>query len=133
VSHSISHLSETFSSDRALEAPTTFIYTGPMSTAGQSLNRFALSLKSAPNRTRFLENERAYMDQFKLSEAEIALVTERDWTGLLCAGTHLQAALKIAATVGQNLWAIGAHNTGSTVEEIIDACPRRVRGLPKAM
>ena len=109
----------------------TFVYTGPMSTLGQRLNRFALSLKSAANRTRFLENERAYMDQFKLSDAEVTLVSERNWTGLLRAGTHLQAALKIAATVGQNLWAIGAHNTDSTLAEIIAACPRRVRGLPK--
>jgi len=120
-----------FDVDTALVAPATFIYTGPMSTLGHRLNRFALSLKSTANRARFLKDERSYMAEYELSESEMALVSERDWTGLLRAGVHLQAALKIAATVGQNLWAIGAHNAGTTLAELIAACPRRVSSLPK--
>ena len=91
----------------------------------------ALSLRQPDNRARFLAGEAAYMAGFGLSDAEIALVTARDWTGLLQAGGHLQAILKIAATVGKNLWTIAAHNTGMTEAEIIAACPRHTFGLPK--
>ena len=49
------------------------------------------------------------------------------------AGGHLQAILKIAATVGQNLWYIGAHNAGVPMEEMLEACPRKVGGLPKGL
>jgi protocatechuate 4,5-dioxygenase alpha chain len=71
------------------------------------------------------------MTRFALTGAEQALVRARDWTGLLKAGGHLQAVLKIAATVGQNLWHIGAHNADLAVEDMIAACPRRVGGLPE--
>ena len=48
-------------------------------------------------------------------------VRARDWTALIKAGGHLQAVLKIAATVGQNLWHVGAHNAGVPVEEMLAA------------
>lgn len=113
-----------------LEAPGTFVYTGPLSTRGERLNRFALSLRVPRNRTRFLKGERAYMAGYRLAEDEIALVTARDWTGLLKAGGHLQAILKIAATLGSDIWAIAAHNTGLSEAEIAEACPRHTVGLP---
>jgi protocatechuate 4,5-dioxygenase alpha chain len=113
-----------------LEAPGTFVYTGPLSTRGERLNRFSLSLRIPENRSRFLAGERAYMAGFGLSEREIALVAGRDWTGLLKAGGHLQAILKIAATLGSDIWAIAAHNTGLSEAEIAEACPRHTVGLP---
>jgi protocatechuate 4,5-dioxygenase, alpha chain len=116
---------------QSLDPPDSFIYTGPMSTRGRNLNRFALSLKSPDNRGSFLADEDAYMARFALTATEQALVRARDWTGLLRAGGHLQAMLKIAATVGQNLWHIGAHNADLAVEDMIAACPRRVGGLPE--
>ena len=117
--------------NRNLDAPDSFIYTGPMSTAGRHLNRFALSLKSADNRKAFLADEAAYMRGWSLSDQEMALVRARDWTGLLKVGGHLHCILKIAATVGQGLWHIGAHNADVPVEEMIASCPRRVGGLPE--
>jgi hypothetical protein len=47
------------------------------------------------------------------------------------AGGHLQAMLKLAATVGQDLWSIGAHNARCGRDELIAACPRTVSGLPE--
>ena len=115
----------------SLEPPESYVYTGPMSTTGRNLNRFALSLKVPANREAFLRDEAAYMRSFQLGDAEMKLVRARDWTGLLQAGGHLQAMLKVAATVGEGLWHIGAHNTGVPVEEMIAMCPRRVGGLPE--
>jgi protocatechuate 4,5-dioxygenase alpha chain len=117
--------------NQSLDPPDSFVYTGPMSTAGRDLNRFALSLKVPANRAAFLRDEDAYMRAFHLSDENMRDVRARDWTALIRAGGHLQAVLKIAATVGQNLWHIGAHNAEVPVEEIIAACPRRVGGLPR--
>ena len=118
---------------RSLDPPDSFIYTGPMSTRGRNLNRFSLSLKLPENRSAFLVDPDAYMAKYDLSDLEKNLVRSRDWTGLLKAGGHLQAILKIAATVGQNLWHIGAHNADVAVEDMIAACPRRVGGLPEGV
>ena len=119
--------------DHSLEPPASFVYTGPMSTRGRNINRFSLSLKNPDNRKSFLADPDAYMTRFNLSDVEKALVRVRDWSGLLAAGGHLQAILKIAATLGQNLWHIGAHNAEIPVDEMIAACPRRVGGLPEGV
>ena len=119
--------------DHSLEPPASFVYTGPMSTRGRNINRFSLSLKNPDNRKSFLADPDAYMTRFNLSDVEKALVRARDWSGLLAAGGHLQAILKIAATLGQNLWHIGAHNAEIPVDEMIAACPRRVGGLPEGV
>jgi protocatechuate 4,5-dioxygenase, alpha chain len=119
--------------DHSLEPPSSFVYTGPMSTRGRNINRFSLSLKQPENRKSFLADPDAYMTRFNLSGTEKALVRARDWSGLLAAGGHLQAILKIAAALGQNLWHIGAHNAEIPVDEMIAACPRRVGGLPEGV
>jgi len=119
--------------NRSLDPPDSYVYTGPLSTAGRDLNRFALSLKVPANRAAFVRDEDGYMRAFNLPDTTMKLVRVRDWTGLIAAGGHLQAILKIAATVGQNLWHIGAHNAGVPVEELLAACPRRVGGLPKGL
>ena len=118
---------------RSLEPPDSFVYTGPMSTNGRHINRFSLSLKIPENRTAFLADPDAYMGRFNLTDAEREMVNTRDWTGLIKAGGHLQAVLKVAATVGENLWYIGAHNAGVSVDEMQAACPRRVGGLPEGL
>ncbi|MFC7703691.1 hypothetical protein ACFQXB_05740 [Plastorhodobacter daqingensis] len=113
-----------------LDPPGTYLYTGEMASRGFRLTRFGLSLRNPDNRARFLQDEAAYMAAAGLSEQEMTLVRDRDWTGLIQAGGHLQAMLKVAATVGQNLWHIGAHNAGLTAEEMMRICPRNVSAVP---
>jgi protocatechuate 4,5-dioxygenase alpha chain len=113
-----------------LDWPGALIYSCELALRGHTLNRFALSLRSPSCRQDFLADETGYMHNCGLSPHEQALVRERNWTGLLLAGGHLQAILKIAATVGQNLWHIGAHNAGVDAETMRTACPRRVGRLP---
>ena len=113
-----------------LEPPGTFVYGGPDSTRGVRINRFALSLKSPANRQAFLADEDSYLPRFGLTPAETALVKARDWTGLIRAGGHLQAVLKLAAALGLDLYDVGAHNVGIDRAAMYDACPRRVAGLP---
>jgi protocatechuate 4,5-dioxygenase alpha chain len=114
-----------------LGEPGTIEFTAERALAGRALNRFALSLRSPDARAKFLADELAYLQAFGLTAAEIGLVSGRDWTGLLRAGGHLQALLKLAATVGEDLWDIGAHTAGCGRDELIAATPRKVSGLPE--
>jgi protocatechuate 4,5-dioxygenase, alpha chain len=115
----------------SLDEPGTIEFTAERALQGRSLNRFAMSLRVSARRAEFLADELDYMHKAGLSAVEMILVQERDWTGLLRAGAHIQAILKLAATVGQDLWAIGAHNAGCSRPAMIAACPRRVTGLPR--
>jgi protocatechuate 4,5-dioxygenase alpha chain len=99
------------------------------STQGFALNRFALSLKQPANRERFLRGEQTYLSAYDLTAECRQLVRNRDWSGLLQAGGQIQALLKLAATVGQTLYHIGAHNCGIAVDEMRAACPRHVSGI----
>jgi len=113
-----------------LEEPGTIEFTARRALAGRALNRFALSLRSPAGRAEFLADEAGYLRRFCLTDEEARLVGVRDWTGLLRAGGHLQAILKLAATVGEDLWSIGAHNAGCDRDALIAATPRRVSGVP---
>jgi protocatechuate 4,5-dioxygenase, alpha chain len=113
-----------------LDEPGTIEFTAGRALRGQALNRFALSLREPDNRAAFLADEAGYLRARGLDDAEIDLVRRRDWTGLMHAGGHLQAVLKLAATVDQDLWHIGAHNVGCTRDELLAHCPRRVSGRP---
>ena len=113
-----------------LEAPGTYLYSGPDSTRGYRLNLFALSLKAPASRAAFLADETDYLARFDLTAEEADLVRGRDWTGLLRAGGHLQAILKLAATLGLDLYDVGAHNVGTDRATLYAACPRRVAGRP---
>ena len=113
-----------------LEAPGAYVYGGEASSLGYGLNRFALSLKSPANREAFLADEAGYVRGFALTPAEWDLVRTRDWTGLMQAGAHLQAVLKLAATLGLDIYDVGAHNVGTDRGTLYAACPRRVAGRP---
>ena len=113
-----------------LDEPGTIEFTAQRALAGRALNRFALSLRSPASRAEFLADEAGYLRRFGLADEEIRLVGERDWTGLLRAGGHLHAMLKLAATIGEDLLSIGAHNAGCGRDALIAAVPRRVSGVP---
>lgn len=114
----------------ALDEPGTILFTAERAYHGRALNRFCLSLRDPAARTAFLADETGYAAGHGLSDAETTLVAARDWTALLQAGGHLQAVLKLAATVGQGLWDIGAHNTATAKPELFASCPRVVSLVP---
>lgn len=113
-----------------LDEPGTIEFTAERALEGQALNRFALSLRSPDRRADFLADEPGYLRRFGLADDQRKLIAARDWTGLLRAGGHLQAILKLAATVGEDLWSIGAHNAGCSREDLIAATPRKVSRVP---
>lgn len=114
----------------SLDQPGTFVFDVGQAMRGQALNRFAASLRDPARRAAFAADEQGVMTASSVPGDVIAMVGQRDWTGLMRAGGHLQLLLLIAHSIGYTLWDLGAHNVGCDPAELIEACPRRVSGLP---
>lgn len=110
--------------------PATLLYDPALALRGHRLTLCALSVRQPAHRASFLADEAGYLRDWGLPPEQVDAVLQRDWTTLLRAGGHLQAILKIAATVGQGLWHIGAHHVGTDVKTLQAACPRIIDTLP---
>src|SRR4051794_28446102 len=98
-----------------MDAPPMTVFTGELSRRGYRLNKLGKSLTDPANRARFLADEAAYMRALGVEPDFQALVTARDWAGLIAAGGNIYLMLKIAGTVGQTLIQMGAQMRGETV------------------
>ena len=61
-----------------MDVPGTTIFDADMSRQGYHLNQFCMSLMKAENRARFKANERAYLDEWPMSEEQKQAVLARD-------------------------------------------------------
>ena len=59
------------------DIPGTRVFTAQRARAGYHMNQFAMSLMTPENRARFKADERAYLDQWPLSEAQKAALLAR--------------------------------------------------------
>lgn len=105
------------------DRPDMTVFTGERSRQGYRLNKLSASLTDPANREAFLADEDAYCRRFDLTAEERRLVADRDWTGIVAAGGNIYLFLKIAATVGSNLIAVGAEMRGESVEDFLATRP----------
>ena len=115
-----------------LVEPGTFLFTPERALNGSALNRFALSLRYPENRAVFLRDQDGYGAAYGLTAEEMGMVHARDWSGLLRHGGHLQALLKLAVTLGDDLWHIGAHAVGCSRDDLFSIGPRPAHGVPES-
>ncbi|HJQ50836.1 MAG TPA: hypothetical protein VJ838_10015 [Gaiellaceae bacterium] len=76
-------------------------------TRGIRLNKAAYSLKDEHQRDLFHKDEEAWMEQFGLTDAEKALVRNRDWIGLWQAGMSIYVMVKLSGVTDTPLPEIG--------------------------
>lgn len=82
------------------DIPGTRVFTAARARKGYHINQFAMSLMTAENRARFKVDERAYMDEWPISdEAKAALLT-RDYNALLDLGGNVYFLAKLFSTDG---------------------------------
>jgi protocatechuate 4,5-dioxygenase, alpha chain len=74
---------------------------------GIRLNRAAYALKDEHQRQLFLDDEERWMDQFRLTEEEKALVRARDWIGLWRSGMSIYVMVKLSGVTETPLPEIG--------------------------
>jgi protocatechuate 4,5-dioxygenase, alpha chain len=99
------------------DIPGTYVFTGDRAIQGRHLNRFCMSLMSPANRTRFKADERAYLDEWPMHEAQKRAVLDRDFESLLEQGGNIFFVLKIAAVDGRTTQSVAATFAGQSTDE----------------
>ena len=99
------------------DVPGTTIFDADMSRQGYHLNQFCMSLMKAENRARFKANERAYLDEWPMSEEQKQAVLARDLNRCIELGGNIYFLAKIGATDGKSFQQMAGSMTGMSEEE----------------
>jgi gallate dioxygenase len=102
------------------DIPGTTIFDAEQSRRGYWLNQFCMSLMSPGNRARFKANERAYLDEWPMTEAQKQAVLARDLNAAIAAGGNIYFLAKIGATDGRSFLQMAASMTGISEAEYRD-------------
>ena len=82
------------------DIPGTRIFTAARARMGYQMNQCAMSLMNAENRARFKANERAYLDEWPLSEDQKQALLDRDYNRCLDLGGNIYFLSKLFSTDG---------------------------------
>jgi protocatechuate 4,5-dioxygenase, alpha chain len=82
------------------DIPGTKIFTAARARQGYHLNQFAMSLMKAENRERFKADERAYLDEWPMSEDQKQAMLARDYNRCLDLGGNVYFLSKVFSTDG---------------------------------
>jgi protocatechuate 4,5-dioxygenase alpha chain len=99
------------------DIPGTTVFTAARSHEGFHLNQFCMSLRDPQNRSRFLHDNRVYLDEWPMTEQQKQAVINRDYNAMIALGGNIYFLAKIFATDGQSFQTAAASMTGMTVEE----------------
>lgn len=100
-----------------LDIPGTTIFDADQARKGYGLNQFCMSLMKAENRERFKANERAYLDEWPMTEEQKQAVLARDLNECMRTGGNIYFLAKIGATDGKSFQQMAGSMTGMTEEE----------------
>ncbi len=100
-----------------LDVPGTTIFDADQSRKGYWLNQFCMSLMKAENRARFKANERAYLDEWAMTEEQKQAVMARDLNRCIALGGNIYFLSKIGATDGRSFQQMAGSMTGMSEEE----------------
>lgn len=103
-----------------LDIPGTTIFDLEQSRKGYWLNQFCMSLMQPENRARFKANERAYLDEWPMSEEQKQAVLERDLNKAIATGGNIYFLAKLGATDGRTMQQMAASMTGLSDTEYRD-------------
>ena len=103
-----------------LDVPGTTIFDAEQSRKGYHLNQFCMSLMKAPNRERFKANQRAYLDEWSMTEEQKQAVIAMDLNRAIALGGNIYFLAKIGATDGKSFQQMAGSMTGMTEEEYRD-------------
>ena len=99
------------------DIPGTTIFDAEQSRKGYHLNQFCMSLMKPENRARFKAGERAYLDEWPMSEEQKQAVLARDLNRCIALGGNVYFLSKIGGTDGKTFQQIAGSMTGMTEEQ----------------
>ncbi|WP_084452314.1 protocatechuate 4,5-dioxygenase subunit alpha [Roseateles chitosanitabidus] len=116
------------------DIPGTTIFDADQARKGYWLNQFCMSLMKAENRARFKADERAYLDEWAMTEAQKLAVLARDLNACIREGGNIYFLAKIGAADGRTYQQMAAGMTGMTEADYRDmmlAGGRHPDGTPR--
>jgi protocatechuate 4,5-dioxygenase, alpha chain len=99
------------------DIPGTRVFTAKRAKKGYELNQFCMSLMKEANRERFKADERAYLDETKMSEEQKQAVLDRDYNKMIDLGGQIYFLAKIFATDGLSYLQAVSTMTGMPIDE----------------
>ena len=99
------------------DVPGTIIFDAEQSRKGYWLNQFCMSLMKPENRTRFKADERAYLDEWDMTDEQKQAVLARDLNWCIRTGGNIYFLAKIGATDGLSFQQMAGSMTGMTEDE----------------
>ena len=99
------------------DIPGTTIFDADMSRIGYHLNQFCMSLMKPENRDRFHADERAYLDEWEMTEEQKQGVLDRDYNRMISLGGNIYFLAKIFSSDGLSFQYAAATMTGMSQEE----------------
>ena len=100
-----------------LDIPGTTVFDAAQARKGYWLNQFCMSLMQPDHRRRFLADERAYLDEWDMTEEQKQAVLDRDMNRMIALGGNIYFLAKIGATDGKSFQQMAGSMTGMTEEE----------------
>lgn len=99
------------------DIPGTTIFTAMRSREAYHLHKFCMSLMEAPNREAFKRDERAYLDRYRMNEAQKQAVLDRDFNRLIDLGGNIYFLVKLSNTDGWSVQKAVGSMSGMTADE----------------
>lgn len=99
------------------DIPGTTIFTIEKARQGFWLNQFCMSLRTQENRDRFHADERAYVDEWSMTEEQKQAVLDRNFQKMLDLGGNVYFLAKIFASDGLSYVEAVSTMTDMTVDE----------------
>ena len=98
------------------DVPGTTIFDADQARRGYHLNQFCMSLMTAENRARFKANERAYLDEWPMTEEQKQALLARNYGRLIELGGNIYFLAKVFSTDGQTYIQAVSTMTGMSVD-----------------
>lgn len=99
------------------DIPGTIVFDSQVARRGYWVNQFCMSLMNRDNRQRFRADERAYLDEWRMTEEQKQAVLDRDYNRILALGGNVYFFSKLFFTDKQSFEQAAASMAGVTREE----------------
>ncbi len=102
------------------KVPGTTIFDAEQSAKGYHLNQFCMSFMKAENRERYLADEKAYLDEWPLTDAQKQALLDRDLNAAMAEGGNIYFVAKWGAALGLSFQQMAGSMTGMSEQDYRD-------------
>ncbi len=99
------------------DVPGTTVFDAELARKGYHLNQFCMSLMKAANREKFKADQRAYLDQWPMTEEQKQGVLARDYNRMIASGGNIYFLSKLFSSDGLSFEFAASSMTGMAPQD----------------